>query len=135
MASAQATQSSGAASVTARAANLEESLQALTGILTEVRELSRIAEGVKRQIEQALGGTGGRSTDTINLLLQTQRRVDSVTIDEKYIEVEADVLEEREVRGEEIMVYTDSEGHEYEVDRSSEIVKDGAKTYLAVRGV
>jgi len=75
------------------------------------------------------------AAETINLLLQTQRRVDSVTIDEKYIEVEADDLEEREVRGEEITIYTDSEGHEYEVDRSSEIVKDGAKTYLAVRGV
>jgi len=135
MASAQATQSSGAASVTAHAASLEESLQALKEILTEVRELSEKAEGVKRQIEQALGGSGGRSTDTIKLLLQTERFVDKVTIDEKYIEAEADDLEEREVDGEELTIYADSEGHEYGVDTAGMIEKDGIKIYRAVRVV
>lgn len=135
MASAQAAQPSGAASVTAHAASLEESLQALKEILTEVRELSQKAEGIRRQIEEALGGSGGRSTDTIGLLLQTERYVDKVTIAEKYIKAEADDLEEREVRGEKLTVYTDAEGHQYGVDMTGMIEQDGIKIYRGVRVV
>jgi len=81
------------------------------------------------------GGSGGRSTETIKLLLQTQRFVDDVTINEKYIEAYADDLEEREVDGEELTFYTDSEGHEYGVDTAGVIEKGGIKIYRAVRCV
>lgn len=81
------------------------------------------------------GGSGGRSTDTIKLLLQTERFIDKVTIDEKYIEAQADDLEEREVDGEELTFYTDADGHEYGVDTAGVIAKNGIKTYRAVRGV
>lgn len=82
-----------------------------------------------------MGGSGGRTTDTIKLLLQTERLVDGVTIGEKYIEAQADDLEEREVDGEELTVYTDDEGHEYGVDTAGVIERDGVKTYRAVRVV
>jgi len=81
------------------------------------------------------GGSGGRSTDILKLLLQTQRLVDDVTINEKYIEVEVDDLKERKVNGKELTIYTDEEGHDYVVDTAGMIEKDGIKKYQAVRCV
>ena len=81
------------------------------------------------------GGSGGRTTDTIKLLLQTQRFVDDVTINEKYIEAYADDLKERKVNGKELTIYTDEEGHNYIVDTAGMIEKDGIKKYQAVRTV
>ena len=73
--------------------------------------------------------------EIVKLLLQTERFIDKVTIDEKYIEANADDLEEREVDSEELTVYTDAEGHEYGVDMAGRIERNGIKTYRAVRVV
>lgn len=137
MASAQATQSGEAASVTAHAASLEESVQALKELLAETHEISARAKIMLEKLEQTLQNIDVPVSrpEIVKLLLQTERFIDKVTIDEKYIEANADDLEEREVDSEELTVYTDAEGHEYGVDMAGMIERNGIKTYRAVRVV
>jgi len=76
---------------------------------------------------------GDLTTETIKLLLQTQQKTNGATVAETYIEAKNDDLEKREIDGEELTIYKDEEGHEYEVDTEEMIDKDGVKTYMAVR--
>lgn len=89
------------------------------------------------QLEQTLRSISAPvpRPEIIKLLLQTERFIDKVTIDEQYIEAQADDLEEREVDGEGLTYYTDADGHEYGVDTEGVIENDGVKTYRAVRSI